>query len=792
MLRSFVKITVLLGIIGTGVWVLYEAQQKLSQSGSIVANGDQQSESPDKKSSENRELAFNANDQEDPFGFDSNQQEPDSFANDNGETPQPESQPGENPFFADEEPGSQQNSTNESGGIDFNERVTSSNETENNPTFPQVANNSESFENVEDIKDREAPSQPGLLKLPDAVEPLPSVDNGPQFGGTAPEPNDQPEVKDDPFGSEEPLLAPNNPVADKKMEAQDDPFGDFEEQQSGEQPRLPVASAKEPAPLPVFPDAAAKKRLIPAPVPQESIPGDTVVIKKRTGPETIQKSAFAEEEDLPPAKENAKPVPLVMEDRDQQKVRPPVNKFQGSGTIDKVVPRGENHPHLTIEKIAPANAVLGQPMVYSIVVRNKGKSTANKVVVEDRIPKGTELDGTIPRAELTSKKLIWKLGSLKPGEEQTIRVRVIPRSAGQIGSIATVNFVSEIAAATTVTAPKLKLDLTGPNSATIGEPVVFTFRVLNTGSADAHKVIIRNLIPKGLQHPDGDDLEYEVGTLPPGKSEEIKLTMTAISEGVIQNRAVVTATGDVREEATATLNVEGPILSISRSGPKRRYLGRSASFKNDVKNESSRDITLATITETVPREFKFLRASGGGVYNPQSRQVVWQISQLGAGESKRVEVILACTAHGAAESQVTAVVNNIVRAEVASETVIEGYPKLQTVIAGADEPVQVGEQVTYRFQVNNKGTANASNVKVGLTVPQQLQFVAVKGAKAIKYEGNQIAFTPVESISSKGEMIMSVTFKAVSAGKGHVGIHAQGNHMSRAITHEEEVIVYGN
>ena len=60
------------------------------------------------------------------------------------------------------------------------------------------------------------------------------------------------------------------------------------------------------------------------------------------------------------------------------------------------------------------------------------------VVVEDRIPKGTELVGTSPQAELSGKRLVWNHEVLKPNEEKKISIKVIPKQEGPIGSVARV------------------------------------------------------------------------------------------------------------------------------------------------------------------------------------------------------------------------------------------------------------------------------------------------------------------------------------------------------------------
>ena len=65
---------------------------------------------------------------------------------------------------------------------------------------------------------------------------------------------------------------------------------------------------------------------------------------------------------------------------------------------------------------------------------------AHNVVIEDRIPKGSELLGTSPRAELVGKRLIWNEPALKPNEEKKISIKVVPKQEGPIGSVARVYF----------------------------------------------------------------------------------------------------------------------------------------------------------------------------------------------------------------------------------------------------------------------------------------------------------------------------------------------------------------
>ncbi|MEZ6045479.1 MAG: hypothetical protein R3C11_07830 [Planctomycetaceae bacterium] len=309
---------------------------------------------------------------------------------------------------------------------------------------------------------------------------------------------EEPAYQDEPTPAGPVLSAPGSTSFANETE-DSDPFSNDlpREEETSDQPEeiATEENSSEPTPLPIF-----ESQLGNQPEPANSTPG--------TFPLENQ------------------PTPLTTSIDDE---------FIGVGEVNDNVPQEEQKPEVTLNKIAPETVVLGEPMVYQIIVKNVGGSLARNVVVDDRIPRGTKLMGTKPQAQLDpeTKKLVWELGDLPAGEEVKIAVRVEPTSEGEIGSVSTVNFVAEIGSKTKVTAPKVDFDFVGPESGTaeIGQSVLFKYMVKNTGSADAEQVIIRNLIPEALSHPAGNDLEYEIGTLKAGEEKEVKLMVMAVPVG---------------------------------------------------------------------------------------------------------------------------------------------------------------------------------------------------------------------------------------------------------------------
>ncbi|MCH7988437.1 MAG: DUF11 domain-containing protein, partial [Planctomycetes bacterium] len=457
--------------------------------------------------------------------------------------------------------------------------------------------------------------------------------------------------------------------------------------------------------------------------------------------------------------------------------------------VNRDNPPVAQQPQLNIEKVAPQNAVLGEPMIYSIIVQNVGALPVHQVMVVDRIPKRTELMGTIPQAELDGNRLIWKIGTLQSNEKRKILVRITPREVGKIGSVATVHFFSEITAETNIKKPDLKLSMSGPSQIRLGEPVVFRFKVTNTGTKDAKQVFIRNILPDGLSHPGGKDLEYSFGTLKAGKSEEIELILTAESPGTTNSRVIVTADGGVKIEKTISLKIVASALIISRTGPKQAKVDHPTTAINLLTNDSNRPLERITVTENIPRGMKFVEATSGGRYDPVTKSVEWFIDRLGPKQSMELKIKLVPTAVGTQVSVVQAVDADGTKIEVTSETLIHGTVALNVDIISLEQPIVVGQQYTLKAFARNRGSATATNVQAKFTVPDELEVVSAQGPAQYVQRGKQIIFSPVPEVKSGMQAIYHLTFKAKQSGKARVRVDINADQLIRPLIRDESISI---
>lgn len=462
-------------------------------------------------------------------------------------------------------------------------------------------------------------------------------------------------------------------------------------------------------------------------------------------------------------------------------------------------PRPAERPKVSIRKIAPASATLGRPMVYQIVVRNNGTVPAYRVAVEDQVSDGVQIDGSIPQALLDGQRLVWKLGTIEPAAEKKISVRVIPRSEGTIGGVATVNFTpdpGEHAAG----GARLQFTLDAPTAATLGTPVPFRFKVANIGRKEATAVVIRDVLPSALRHPDGDDLEYEIGALPAGQSREIELVLTAAQAGRIVNRAVVTADGNLTEESSVTVEVSGPQLSAARQGPRRLFPQKQGKYTNTITNPGLNPVPDVHVVETVPAGLEFVEASDNGAYDPARRTITWKFDSLAAGQSRSVHSTLRATARGAQVSVVRAYDSTGASGETVETAHVSGVPALRIEIGEIPPLVEPGEEIKVPVRVVNRGNDAATEIRASVLVPAQLQFVSAtaqvenadtSGGKpvAINPRGarnvQEIRFAPIPRLEPGHEATLELTLSARTAGDARIEVAVRCEQIEEPIRRDD-------
>ncbi|MCX7392707.1 MAG: hypothetical protein NTW75_01120 [Planctomycetales bacterium] len=465
---------------------------------------------------------------------------------------------------------------------------------------------------------------------------------------------------------------------------------------------------------------------------------------------------------------------------------PTSNDLVGDGTVTDATPRGIQQPRLSLEKIAPKQGVLGEPLVYSVIVKNAGSNDARNVVVEDRIPMGTELTGTLPRAEMIDKTLIWRLGTMKPNEEKRLSIRVIPRQQGSIGSVARVHFSTEVAAEIIVAAPQLSLQVRAPHEVRIGETIDMTFLLKNSGGAAANNVSVRDLIPEGLKHDAASDIECPIGRLEPDESREIVLQVTAVKLGRVKNQVILSADGVVVQELDSTIDIIGEHLVLTRTGQNRIFAERRTVFTNGIKNDGNAEVKQVHVSEVVPVGMEFIEATDGGKFQETDRTIHWTIGPLPAGDEMTVKATLLAKRPGILHGLISAQGSTGNAVTVKSEVDVVGRPELQMETLNATGSVAVGDKLTSKIQLSNKGNASARNVRLSVSIPRQLKLVEVRGVQ-YQTEKDLIRFEPLVELNPHDTATFEIVMEAIEEADALMDLQISAEHLSKPARRQETV-----
>ena len=497
-----------------------------------------------------------------------------------------------------------------------------------------------------------------------------------------------------------------------------------------------------------------------------------------------------------PRRDDSQPLPAA-DDLPDRVTRPgrdrETNTPESTRTVSEVM-----RPQLTIQKKAPNTATVGVAHDYTILVTNEGASSAYDVVVDDELGGAAEFVQSKPVAEYNraSDQLTWSFRELRAGEKKEITVRIRPTGEGTLDGVATVKFKAQVKSATVITAPKLELELTGPSEVKVGDEVQLTYSIRNRGSGDASNVVLRSVLPPGLKHPEGGDLEYEIENLPAGGSESVDLTVIAAEPGdLILVSAEVTSSGISAAKAKTEIEVVGAQLTLERLGPERRYVGRSATYQNIVTNDSKFEAINATVVEEVPQGLRFVSASGGGVYNPDNRRIQWSIPKLAAGKQLVLEVELIAEEAGQMETIVEVTENAGFRTPLTENTIVivEDLHNVTADISRQDEPVQVGERFGFTVTIDNRGTAVARNVEMSVQVPAELKVLAA-GTRQVPGKlmpGNTVKYNRVLEIGPNEQMTFQLTLQGQQAVKNAVvEAFLKYDEMQKPLIVSESVTVY--
>ncbi|TLD42693.1 MAG: hypothetical protein JETT_1036 [Candidatus Jettenia ecosi] len=466
------------------------------------------------------------------------------------------------------------------------------------------------------------------------------------------------------------------------------------------------------------------------------------------------------------------------------------NKRETYGTFTT---GNKSHGIIFIEKNVPSEVRAGQLFNYSINVTNVTDMNIKDVELIETISHKFKVKNSIPKMKDNTREgaARWFIGNLGPGETKVVRITGVAMETGEIPFCTDIAYkLPPFCVTTTVVQPKLNLTKRMPSEVMMCDIIPVTFVVSNTGTGVARDVQIQETLPSGLSTVTGEiNVIQEIGALRSGESREVSLTLKPDKTGKYTNTATATAEGGLSAKSNAaTVSVKKPVLAITKTGPDKRFIGRKITYDIVVSNKGDGPAVSSIIEDIIPDETSFMSASDRGSLT--GRNVLWNLGTLQPQDSKKVSVTLRAESKGKVINRATVKAVCAEPVSASAVTQILGIPAILLEVVDVEDPVAVGDSVTYAITVTNQGSEASTNTEITCTLEDTMQYVSSTGPTKGIVEGKKVSFGPLPTLAPKAQASWKVIIKALNAGDVRFKVNMIEDCLARPVEETEATNFY--
>ena len=414
---------------------------------------------------------------------------------------------------------------------------------------------------------------------------------------------------------------------------------------------------------------------------------------------------------------------------------------------------------LSITKTAqPSPVVAGQPVTYTLTIRNAGPSDARGVTVRDAVPaplqyaSATSSQGSCTE---TGGVVDCTLGALATGGTATVTV-VANVPAGtppeDLDNTATVDATTPdpdapdntatYTLATTALANLVTTKTVSPDPVVAGQQLTYTLTVRNAGPSDAQNVVLRDVVPDAITVQtatagcslSGQTVICPRPTLANGAQFSVTITGTVAASaapGELDNSATATAqtppdptTSDNTAQVPVTVVAQAD-LALAKTGPATAIAGNRVGYGLTVTNNGPSNAVQTMIVDQLPDGLRFVSGTGpGGDCSQTAALVTCPAGTLTPGQSRGVTIVaeidadtdpgtLTNTARAMSSTPDPADANNTATVD----TTVGTQADLSITKVAAPDPLTAGSPGTYTLTIHNDGPSAARDVTISDPMP---------------------------------------------------------------------------
>jgi len=210
-------------------------------------------------------------------------------------------------------------------------------------------------------------------------------------------------------------------------------------------------------------------------------------------------------------------------------------------------------PVLDIVHSARPRVLIGDNVVFDVLIENKGDGPATEVIVQEEVPDQLEYQEGFRQLE-------YEIGTLLPGQKRKIQLALRADKVGEFRNVVFVSGKGGLEAKheidVEVIAPEIRVTSEGPNRRFLQRKATHRFTIENGGTAEANNVNLVARLPSGLRYVNSDNRgRYD------SSSHAVYWKMPSLKDGVagtVELTTVPVEVGhqDIKFEAAADLRLK--------------------------------------------------------------------------------------------------------------------------------------------------------------------------------------------------------------------------------------------
>lgn len=425
------------------------------------------------------------------------------------------------------------------------------------------------------------------------------------------------------------------------------------------------------------------------------------------------------------------------------------------------------------------NPEAGKPCTMEITLKNLGALPLEELVLSQEWKTKPEILEVNPKPFIQEIKWTWEIPELQPGTGKVFQFKVLAADKDNLTFKPAVAYKVATIKKNPEKKDGLLVQVQGPQWVRRGQRAVFDIVVANLGLTPAENVTIRDKLPQGLRHPEGELIEATLGDIPAGQTKSIRLETLAVENGKFSQNIQVASTNGEKKLYQSDISVSDGQINLQWKKSWEDTAKGELEMILEAKIESIKTGQIQFAIQTVVPEGLEIVGS-----NPQARYestdstnklLVWNNPQVTAGKWS-AKLRLKAIKPGDWQLNAKASMENSADTSSMFLVRIEGTSEIQGLFQNTSLKANLGSESEIRFSLKNSGSIDLKNTSVRFLFPDGIVPLAWNGPTIAGLDGQNLNFDDLPVLGSRADKTYSVNLKGLSPGEFRIIVeYGMGN-----------------